>query len=60
MLTGNAKILTDHINQTASIKQRLLRAPRTHDGFLMRSGNYDHKLLYKLANEVRAVSGLVK
>lgn len=32
--------LAEYINQTASIDRILVRAPRTHDGILLRSGNF--------------------
>ena len=59
-LTGNVKYISLHINETRSVKHRILRAPRTHDGFLMRSGNFENNFINTLSVILRSVSGNVR
>lgn len=38
---GYTKKLADHLNETSKLNRLLVRAPRTHDGILLRSGCLD-------------------
>jgi hypothetical protein len=55
VLSEDVRLLTEHLRTTWCLKNTLIRAPRTHDGILMKSSNFSSEARELLVRHASAI-----